>query len=337
MIATVSGVVGKLPPSVRDFQVYRYVKFDCYSTRDAADEFDISQTRVRQVIARVVEFLIESVPQREGDDQKEVRLAAAERLAREQLEYLYHRTMMAFNASERTDEHGNVLPGKVAYLAMAGRLVLWMSKVPLHSPPEFREDDAENAAEEAAHAPASPAELAHFHEQVLAEAEKARAKIAAVQEQARLNVAAESESIRRAAEAERLAHRARLGIASAGRAHRVEPTRETLAPAGDASPPDADCSVGAVSRGAQALPAAEVGAVSIPADGTYQLLEEIQADARREFLRPAQAAESPEHETTLMGEQRSLEEEHDAPRRPLNRHERRARQRQLDRLRRRAK
>ena len=200
MIATVSGVLGKLPPSVRDFQVYRYVKFDCNSTRDAAEEFDISQTRVRQVIARVVEFLIESVPQREGDDEKEVRLAAAERLAREQLEYLYYRTMMAFDLTQREDEHGNVLSGKVAYLAMAGRLVLWMSKVPLHAPLEFREDQAENAAEDAANAPMNPAELARFHQEVLAEAEKARAKIASIQEQACQNVAAESESIRRGAE-----------------------------------------------------------------------------------------------------------------------------------------
>ncbi len=331
-IATASGAALKLPPSVRDFQIYRYVKFDCNSTRDAAEEFDISQTRVRQLIARVGEYFIETVPQEEGDDEKEVRLAAAERLAREQLEYLYYRTMKAFDLTQCEDEHGNVRTGKVAYLSMAGRLVLWLSKVPLHAPLEFREDEAENAAEEAANAPATPAELARFYQEVREEAEKARAKTAALQEQARRNVAAESEMIRQEAAAHRLARGAPLGIAGAGRAPHAQPIRETGTPAYDAIPPNAGCSVAAVSRGEMASLAAADDAVSLPDDGTYKSLDEIKAEARRDFLRPAQPLQIEPRETPRRDDLGATGEVDAVFSRPLSRKERRARARQLKRV-----
>lgn len=325
MIATVSGVVGRLPPSVRDFQVYRFVKFDCNSTRDAASEFDLSQTRVRQIVARVVEFFAESVPHQEGDDERAVRLVAAERLAREQLEYLYHRTMMAFDATQREDEHGNLLPGKVAYLAMAGRLVLWMSKVPLHAPLEFREDEEQNAREEAEDAPMSPQMQEEFKQKILRDLAQANAQSEKLREQARINVAAESESVRREVEAQRLACRERLGIASAAR------TQQAESDGCGASPPNVDCSVAPVSRGEKALPAAEGDSVSLPAEGSYLTLDEIKADARREFLRPAHPVDMPECKTPLSGERMSPADEANHAPRQLNRKQRRARERTLRR------
>jgi hypothetical protein len=52
----------KLPPSQRDFEIYEEVHIQQRSTWQAALRHDISQTRVRQIIRRVVEWLSEVLP-----------------------------------------------------------------------------------------------------------------------------------------------------------------------------------------------------------------------------------------------------------------------------------
>lgn len=156
MIATVNSLAAKLPPSVRDYDIYRFVKFECHSTRAAAREFGLSQTRIRQIVSHVREYLVESVPQTAGKDEPDTRLVVAEQLAREQLDWLYGRAVRGFNETEREDIHGNLLPGKASFLLAAARITLWMAKVPVHALPAFRED--EETAEEAAQNRAKGAE-----------------------------------------------------------------------------------------------------------------------------------------------------------------------------------
>ncbi len=141
--STASELLAQLPPSVRDFQIYRFVQCDCRSTRAAAREFQLSQTRIRQIIAGVRAFFIRSVPRPAGDDGPDTRLVVAEQLSREQLECLYRRAVRAFEETETEDEHGNVLPGKATFLLAAARITLWMAKVPVHDLPAFREDEDE--------------------------------------------------------------------------------------------------------------------------------------------------------------------------------------------------
>jgi hypothetical protein len=52
----------KLPPSERDFEIYDAVHISGCSTYAAARKHEISQTRVRQIIRRVVEWLGEVLP-----------------------------------------------------------------------------------------------------------------------------------------------------------------------------------------------------------------------------------------------------------------------------------
>jgi hypothetical protein len=86
----------KLPPSVRDFDIYRFVKVECHSTRAAAREFGLSQTRIRQIVTQVRDYFLACVPRGTDEDAPDTRLTVAEQLSREQLEYLYARAVRAF-------------------------------------------------------------------------------------------------------------------------------------------------------------------------------------------------------------------------------------------------
>ena len=290
MIAIASGAALKLPPSVRDFQVYRFVKFACNSTREAAAEFCLSQTRVRQVLARVIEFLLESAPRVRDDTltddaAADGRMVVAEQLAREQLEFLYQRCMKAYDDTHHEDAHGNLLPGKIAYLAAAGRITLWMANLPVHGMPAFREDDGQ------------------FDPDDRYAGGEVHASDPALQQLARQV----NEAMSQAAEA-RAGH---------------SPAEE--------SPPVADCSAGEVSRAAipASQPQPNVGS-DLP-EPSCKSLEEIKAEARRRFLRPAHLADRQPLEPPTSGElQAPVEEERPSPV-PLSRKERRIRKRRLKR------
>src|SRR5437667_10292693 len=52
-----------LPPSGRDFLAYQRLVVDAASTRQIAAELNISQTRVRQIVRRVLDWLQQSLPE----------------------------------------------------------------------------------------------------------------------------------------------------------------------------------------------------------------------------------------------------------------------------------
>jgi len=272
MIATVENMRPKLPPTERDFEIYRRVKFECVSTRDAAGDFNLSQTRVRQIVTRVVEYLVESVPASVREDDSSEQLYVAQQLARGQLEFLYERAIRAWERSETPAQRGEPRLGKVCYLGLATRITMCMAKVPVHLPPTLRIDKEEDRAEEAER------------------------------------------------QAEEMAERAY---------QRMFPLNE-------------DCSARPVSSAAEVAAEQPTLAASEPADGTYKTLDEIKAEARRSFLRPAQA--EVEHADTLPAtvdeadepaDEQAADEpssESSAVRRPLNRKERRQRERQRKRL-----
>jgi hypothetical protein len=161
MIATVENMRPKLPPTERDFEIYRRVKFECVSTRDAAGDFNLSQTRVRQIVTRVVEYLVESVPASVRDDDSSEQLYVAEQLARAQLEFLYEKAIRAWERSERPARPGEPRLGKVCYLSLATRITMCMAKVPVHLPPTLRIDEEEERAEEAERQAEEKAERAY--------------------------------------------------------------------------------------------------------------------------------------------------------------------------------
>jgi hypothetical protein len=250
MIATENGSTAKLPPSVRDFEIYRYLKLECHSTRAAAREFGLSQTRVRQIAARVVEFFLESAPLTAGDEATDAQMVVAQQLAREQLEHLYARAIRTFNDTEREDVHGNLLPGKVSFLVAAARISMWMAKVPVHGAPAFRED-GEGEAAEAAGPPIAP------------------------------------------------------------------PVR----------PPNADCSLAPANRGVGLQKEMPTATASVSVAGTYQTPRPIKVEARQQFAAPAQMAGSAAVNPPSPDVAAPQAEDSPAAQRPLNRQERRARER----------
>jgi len=93
----------KLPPTGRDFIVYQRVVVDGASTRMVAEEAGVSQTRVRQIVIRVMQWLVETLPaDTELSEAAQLRLAqhiAADRLERFYVEanrYWQHTTQPKF-------------------------------------------------------------------------------------------------------------------------------------------------------------------------------------------------------------------------------------------------
>src|SRR4051794_8632332 len=75
-----------LHPTTRDLLVYERITVDCASTREVAAALGISQTRVRQIVKKVVHWLAETLPSDSDlDDAAAIRVAqhiAADRLQR---------------------------------------------------------------------------------------------------------------------------------------------------------------------------------------------------------------------------------------------------------------
>jgi hypothetical protein len=148
-----------LPPTWRDFEVYRLVKIERQSTRGAAQEMHLSQTRVCQVVARVAEFLVETAPAADDDVQRRKQLHVAEQVAAERLDFLQKQAMAGFNRSlEAVKVEGSrVGPGgDPRFLNLAARLSLMAAKLPtptltdvLFAPELDAEEEAAWAADEA--------------------------------------------------------------------------------------------------------------------------------------------------------------------------------------------
>jgi hypothetical protein len=89
-----------LPPSERDFLVFEAVAFGGASTREAAVEFEISQTRVMQVRRHVAEWIARSVP--DGLDLTPIqRLRLAAHIAEGRTDHLYGLALRAWRQSQK--------------------------------------------------------------------------------------------------------------------------------------------------------------------------------------------------------------------------------------------
>jgi hypothetical protein len=97
-----------LPPGARDFQIYQRVTLEAATTRQAAAEFSISQTRVRQIVQRVSCWLAESMPAR-TDESDAARLNLAQHLAADRLQYLYGQAMHGWRTTSQSKYAGVLL------------------------------------------------------------------------------------------------------------------------------------------------------------------------------------------------------------------------------------
>ncbi len=135
----------KLPPSGRDFEIFRRVRVDECATRQVAAEMHLSQTRICQIVERVGAFLTEAVPG--SDERRAQRVSVAEQLAAERIGALYHRAIQAFEetrgtfATTRESSNAGQMPanavtttkhcaGDGRYLMTAARLAVVGSRLP---------------------------------------------------------------------------------------------------------------------------------------------------------------------------------------------------------------
>ncbi len=125
-------VGGTLPPGERDFQVFERVVVEGATTRQAAAEFGLSQTRIVQIRQRVAEWIGKEVPPTESLTARQPLVLAA-RIAEQRIDVLYSHAMEAWRASQgphtiiRNSDSGETQitrdsQGDVRYLAMAARL-----------------------------------------------------------------------------------------------------------------------------------------------------------------------------------------------------------------------
>jgi len=73
-----------LPPTSRDFEIFEQNQVHFLSTRHIADKHGLSQTRVRQIVARVTNWLAAHLPAK-SEAEKEAELRLAQHLAAAQL------------------------------------------------------------------------------------------------------------------------------------------------------------------------------------------------------------------------------------------------------------
>jgi hypothetical protein len=110
-----------LPPSARDFQIYQFLLLDGASTRQAAADFSLSQTRIRQIVLRVTHWLAENLPKpTEAEDAAYIRLA--QHIAADRLQLLYGEAMHGWRATHQAKYAGIIL-----------RLTLALGKMPVTS------------------------------------------------------------------------------------------------------------------------------------------------------------------------------------------------------------
>jgi hypothetical protein len=102
-----------LPPSGRDFEVYRRTAVEGRTTREAAAEFNLSQTRVVQLRAKVFEWIGMHLPPLARLSPAE-RLRVAETLACEQLQQQYEEAMEAWRKSATEERSTRLIGGSSA-------------------------------------------------------------------------------------------------------------------------------------------------------------------------------------------------------------------------------
>jgi hypothetical protein len=140
----------RLPPSGRDFFVYERVVLELASTRQAAAEADISQTRVRQIVRRVIEWLGETLPE-ETELSQAKQLRVGRQIAADRLEAHYREAARKWRSTEQPKFAGlaiRIIAAQVRLPVVAGKYEALMADV-LEGPlPEEQEPATKSKAAE---------------------------------------------------------------------------------------------------------------------------------------------------------------------------------------------
>ncbi len=88
-----------LPPSDRDFDLYRRTKIERDAPQEVAAEWGVSREELERGVQRVADFLMEAALAKE-DQRHDERVFTAEQLAAERIDFLYGEAMRAFRRSQ---------------------------------------------------------------------------------------------------------------------------------------------------------------------------------------------------------------------------------------------
>jgi hypothetical protein len=91
-----------LPPTSRDFLVYERIVIDHATTRQAAEEVGLSQTRIRQIVHRVEEYLATTLAAEGSETTGRGRLRLAQCIAADRLHELYCGALERWNATQES-------------------------------------------------------------------------------------------------------------------------------------------------------------------------------------------------------------------------------------------
>jgi hypothetical protein len=159
------------PPSGRDFEVFEAVILGGKSTRQAAEQFHLSQTRICQIVERVKQWQAEAAPQN-SDVSSERLLQLAKAVAAGRLDHLYGEMMQAWRRSQgevkkvRSSRFGDdvttttVSPGDPKYPLAAMRLAKAQAELGVFGglicPPEEDAEDEDRKGRPEARPTAAP-------------------------------------------------------------------------------------------------------------------------------------------------------------------------------------
>jgi len=121
----------RLPPSGRDFFVYERVVVDLQSTRQTAEEAQISQTRVRQIVRRVIEWLGETLPE-DTQLSEAAQFRAGRQIAADRLEAHYREAARKWRTTEQPKFAGlaiRIIAAQVRLPVVAGKYEALMADV----------------------------------------------------------------------------------------------------------------------------------------------------------------------------------------------------------------
>ena len=110
-------VLNRLPPTPRDFEIHRLHLVHHMSSRRLADKYEVSQTRIRQIVKAVSQWLVTTMPvQTEAEIEQETRLA--QHLAADQLKHQIELLQSYFDGS-----------GDPKYLRQQTRVILALARL----------------------------------------------------------------------------------------------------------------------------------------------------------------------------------------------------------------
>ena len=135
--------VPNLPPGYRDFLVYQWLAVEGQSFAEVSSYLSQPRERVRAIRDRVLEWIASEVPPADHLTSAQ-RLAAAQQLAVDRLEFLYETVIAAWHASkgDTSTEYRQVTPvgeqsittrydnGRVCYIHQAMRIAKELAKFP---------------------------------------------------------------------------------------------------------------------------------------------------------------------------------------------------------------